>query len=142
MLDDAVNAKLTNERMLTAILTALALLAALLSAVGVYGITAYAVAQRRREIGIRAALGARPLQIVQFVSRHATIAVMVGGIIGVGAATVASRLIESALFGVERLQPTIYVIGVLAFVPIAALAAALPARAATTVDPLEALRAE
>jgi predicted permease len=141
-LRERIDATLAVERLLSAMIGAFALLALLLSAIGLYGVIAYAVAQRRREIGIRAALGARPLQLVRLVSRQALLATALGAALGVAAALAGSRLLETWLFGVERMDPGVYLAATGMLLLIAVLAAAVPARAATRLDPVQSLRVE
>jgi putative ABC transport system permease protein len=137
-----IDATLAGERLIASLVTGFALLAVLLAAIGLYGVIAYAVAQRRREIGIRAALGALPLQLAGFVSRQALLATAIGAVIGIAGAVAGSRLLESWLFGVDRLDPAFYLAAAGGFGLVALLAAALPAHAAAATDPLESLRVE
>jgi ABC-type antimicrobial peptide transport system permease subunit len=117
-------------------------LALALAAVGIYGVVAYATAQRRRELGIRLALGAEPAGLIRLIVRQAMLPVGLGLLAGLGAALGASRLLRSLLYGVSPLDVGTYV-GVAAFVAGVALVASwLPARRAARVDPLVALRAE
>jgi putative ABC transport system permease protein len=141
-LRERIDATLAGERLIASLVTGFALLAVLLAAIGLYGVIAYAVAQRRREIGIRAALGALPLQLAAFVSRQAVIATVLGAVIGIAGAVAGSRLLESWLFGVDRLDPLFYLLAAAGFGIVALLAAAVPAHAAAATDPLESLRVE
>jgi ABC-type antimicrobial peptide transport system permease subunit len=117
-------------------------MALVLGIIGVYGVISYAVSQRRREIGIRLALGAQQRELKKmFVYSGLTLA---GGGIGIGlvAAIALTRLMKSLLFGISPLDPATYV-AVPVFLAIAAvLASYLPARRAAAVDPVEALKAE
>jgi predicted permease len=119
-----------------------ALVAALLAALGLYGVLAHAVAQRRREIGIRIALGAGTHQVVTLVA-HSTLAMVGAGLAAglLGAATVV-RVSRSLLFEVSALEPWAFAFAAAAMAAVAVVAAALPARRATQVDPALALRAE
>jgi ABC-type antimicrobial peptide transport system permease subunit len=111
-----------------------------LCAVGVYGLLAQAVGQRTREIGVRMALGARPGDVVRHVVRGTAMSVVIGGVAGLGAAFILSRLVRHMLFQVSPTEPAIYA-GVLVVVfAVALLAAYLPARRATRIDPVVALR--
>jgi putative ABC transport system permease protein len=127
----------------TLVMLALAgLMALILGSVGIYGVIAYAVTQRTREIGIRMALGAEPASLRQMFVRHGLLLAGVGAAIGLSAAAGLTRLMSSLLFGVQALDPLTY-FGVAAIlITAAALASYLPARRATKVDPLDALRAE
>ena len=117
-------------------------MALILGIVGIYGVIAYAVTQRTREIGIRMALGAEPAGLRQMFVRHGLLLAGIGAVIGLGAAAGLTRLMSTLLFGVAALDPLTY-LGVAAIlIAAAALASYLPARRATKVDPLEALRAE
>jgi predicted permease len=119
---------------------ALGLLALALASVGVFGVVAYAVEQRTREIGIRMALGATRRQVVRHVLATNTRAVLVGLAAGLVLSSLGSRLLESYLFGVSRLDPVAHV-AVLALLALAGLAATVgPLRRATRIDPMHALR--
>ena len=115
-------------------------LAALLAALGIYGVLAYLVVQRRREIGIRMALGAEASNVRWLVVKEVGSMVIAGVLVGLPLAYGMARLSESLLFGVNAGNPLAYVLG-LALIAVVALAACyLPARRATRVDPLVALR--
>lgn len=117
-------------------------LALLLGLVGTYGVVSHAVAQRRREIGIRLALGAPRGVLQRMFVRHALAAAGVGVGIGLGAAAVLTRLIESQLFGITSFDLPTYVASATILVGAAMVASYLPARRASRVHPVEALRAE
>jgi putative ABC transport system permease protein len=120
----------------------LGVIALLVAVTGVYGVVAYSVSQRTREIGIRIALGAGPRRVVGDIVRESAWPVAIGVAIGLGVGVMASRAIASVLFEVEPTDPPTYVATALAL-SLAALAAAwLPARHASRVDPVAALRAE
>jgi len=117
-------------------------MALILGIVGIYGVIAYAVTQRTREIGIRMALGAQPAELQQLFVRQGLLLAGIGAVLGLASAAGLTRLMASLLFGVSALDPLTYA-GVAALLIVAAaLASYLPARRATAVDPLEALRAE
>jgi ABC-type antimicrobial peptide transport system permease subunit len=119
-----------------------AILALLLAAIGVYGVLAYLVAQRTREIGLRIALGARPGSVLGLVVGHSMRLSIAGVALGVAGAVMLGPTIESQLYGVRpRDIPTLIAVPV-ALLLIAVLASYIPARRATQVDPLTALRAE
>ncbi len=117
-------------------------MALVIGVIGIYGVIAYAVSQRTREIGIRAALGAQPARLLGMFVRQGLWLVAIGAAIGLGAAAGLSRVMSSLLFGVTALDPLTYA-GVSALLVAAAvLASYLPARRAIAVDPVQALRAE
>jgi putative ABC transport system permease protein len=118
------------------------LLGLALACVGIYGTVSYAVVRRTREVGIRMALGARKLDVLQMIVFESARPVMVGLIIGAVAAAGASRLLQSLLFGIGTLDPVSFLGVGLLFLAIAVLAAYLPARRAAHVDPLVALRCD
>jgi predicted permease len=117
-------------------------MASLLGVIGIYGVIAYVVSQRTREIGIRAALGARPQQLEKMFLLHGLTLCGVGVVVGVVVAAALGRSMSSLLFGIEPLDPTAYVAAVGVILAAAAFATYLPARRAATIDPIETLRAE
>ena len=117
-------------------------MALLLGVVGLYGVIAYAVTQRRREIGIRMALGAHHQQLTGMFVRHALLLTGVGVVCGLAAAPALTRLMSSLLFGVKSVDPVTYLAVSLGLAATAAVAAYLPARRAAGVNPVESLRAE
>jgi putative ABC transport system permease protein len=141
-LQDLVNDSIGDERFRTSLLTAFAGIALFLAALGIYGILAYFVTQRSRELGIRLALGAKPQAVFALVVRQGMQPVAIGAIAGVVAALALTGTIQSLLFGVTPLDPATYgsTIGILTLS--AFVACALPAARATRVDPLVALRDE
>jgi predicted permease len=117
-------------------------MALLLGIVGIYGVVAYVVAQRTREIGIRSALGAEPTQLTRmFVSQGLALG-GVGAVAGLVAAGVLGRWMSSLLFGISSLDPLAYVAALAATIAAAALASYLPARRAAKIDPMNTLRAD
>lgn len=117
-------------------------MALLLGIIGIYGVVAYTVAQRRREVGIRLALGAEPAAVQRMFLRHGVILAAIGCGVGLAGAMAVSRLMKSLLFGVTALDPTTYAIAPVALLMAALLACYFPARKAAAVDPSESLRAE
>jgi putative ABC transport system permease protein len=117
-------------------------LAMVLAAVGAGGVMAYTVAQRTREIGIRMALGAQRTQVLRQVMREGLVLTAAGLAIGSGAAWLLARLIQKLLFGVATHDPVAFLVSALLLSVVAASACALPARRASTVDPIRALRYE
>ena len=113
-----------------------------LAIVGVYGVLAYAVAQRRNEVGIRIALGAEPAMIKALFVRQGLILACMGGAIGLAAAGGLSRWISSLLFGVRPLDPVTYGASGAVILAAAMTASYIPARRAASVDPMETLRSD
>jgi predicted permease len=113
-----------------------------LGVVGIYGVIAYVVSQRTREIGIRSALGAEPRQLSKMFLLHGLALGAIGAVVGLVAATAVGRLMSSLLFGVGPMDPTAYVAAVVVTIAAAALASYVPARRAAMIDPVETLKAE
>ncbi|MGH7446098.1 MAG: FtsX-like permease family protein, partial [Longimicrobiales bacterium] len=132
-------ARTTMTLQLLAIAGAMALL---LGLIGIYGVVSYGVSQRRREIGIRLALGARPGEVRRMFVQHALVLVGVGVAIGLGAAAGLTRLMTSQLFGVSPLDPLTLVTVTLVLVAAAASASFLSAQRAAALDPVEVLKGE
>ena len=117
-------------------------MALVLGIIGIYGVISYAVSQRRREIGIRLALGAQQGELRKMFVRYGLTLAAAGVAIGLGSAVILMRLMKSLLFGISPLDPLTYAIVPVVLVAAAVLASYLPARRAAAVDPMEALRAE
>src|SRR5258707_661606 len=117
-------------------------IALLLSVIGIYGVTAYTVAQRTREIGIRMALGARRRDMAVLVLRQGLLAVLSGVALGIVISVVLTRFLASMLFEVKAIDPLTFILVPALLVAIAALACWLPARRAMLVDPVVALHHE
>jgi putative ABC transport system permease protein len=141
-MDDVVSGALSRPRFNLVLLSAFALVALALSAVGIYGVLASLVAQRTREIGIRVALGARGRDVVRLVVWEGMAPVIVGAAVGIAAAALATRALRTLLFGVTPLDPVSFAAAPALLAIVALLACYLPARRATRVDPLVALREE
>jgi predicted permease len=137
-----VDSTLFQERMLAALASGFGLLAMLLSSVGLYGLLAYGVARRVKEIGLRMALGAERRQVMALILKRAVTLVAVGVAIGLPAALAAARWIESMLFGLEPTDFVTLAGAIVLLLVTAQLAAYLPAWRASRVDPLAALRQE
>ncbi|MGA2186693.1 MAG: FtsX-like permease family protein [Bryobacteraceae bacterium] len=144
--DDQVNISVRPQALLLDLAGAFAVLATLLAMVGLYGVMAYSVTRRTREIGIRIALGAATARIRGMVMREMLLVPGVGIVVGVPASLGLARFVASLLFGVKPFDATVVAGAVLALSAAALLAgwlpARLPARRATRVDPLLALRDE
>ncbi len=134
--------ELTEPRFRAAVLSVFAALGTLLAAVGLYGVTSFHVSRRTREIGVRMALGATRADVLRAVMRDAALLVAAGAAVGLPAAALASRSLEALLYEVSPLDPPVLA-GATAFLAVVALAAGyVPARRASAVDPVRALRHE
>ncbi len=140
--DEYVSRSLARPRFNALLLSIFAGTALLLTAIGIYGVMAYSVAQRTNEIGIRIALGAGKASIFRLVVGQAMTLVGISLVVGLAGAFAATRLLHSLLFGVGASDPVTFVSIVLLVSAVAFVAAWLPARRATRVDPIIALRAE
>ena len=129
-------------RYYTMVMGLLAALGVIIAAVGLYGVLAYAIAQRTRELGVRIALGAQKTDVLELVLRTGAVATTIGLAAGIGGSLFLSRWIESMLVDVPRVDPISYGIAALIFAVIAFAACWIPARRATNVDPIVALRCE
>jgi predicted permease len=119
-----------------------AVIGAFLAAIGIYGLAAYNVTQRTREIGVRVALGALRIQIVRVILASAVRPLLFGGAIGLLASSLLTDLLVGMLYGVRPLDPVSFIGGAIVFATVAAVASLIPARRAASVNPVEALRAE
>ena len=129
-------------RFLTLLLSAFSAVALILASVGLYGVISYSVVQRRREFGIRIALGAQHLPVVGLVLGRGLLLAGAGIFIGLAGAFALTRLLSGFLFGITATDPATFIAVSLVLGAVAILASYLPARRATQVDPLIALRAE
>jgi putative ABC transport system permease protein len=139
---EQVNRRIQQERQLTVQLILFGAVALLLCAMGIYGMLAYTVGFRTREIGLRMALGAQRSNVVSMVIRESLIPVAIGIAMGLTAAFALTRLVESMLYGVKPNDPTTIVIAAVVFLVISAIAAFVPARRASRTEPMSALRYE
>ena len=117
-------------------------LALVLAAIGLYGVIAYSVSQRTREIGIRVAVGAQRGDVLRLIVGEGFKTAAVGVVLGLIAARFATRVLDSLLFDVTATDPFVFVTNAAILVVVALLASAIPARRAARVDPMEALRYE
>jgi putative ABC transport system permease protein len=141
-LEQVVSSSIAGARFRTSLLATFALVALLLSAIGVYGVMSYSVEQRSQEMGLRMALGASPRDVLRLITGHGMRLAIAGIAIGLVAAIGLTRVLESLLFGVSASDPlTFGAIGVL-LAAVASLASYIPARRATRADPMVVLRAE
>ena len=130
------------DRMISTLATAFAVLATLLAAVGLYGVLAYTVAQRTREIGVRMALGADSGRVRAMVLRQVGMMTLVGGVIGIAGALALGRAAKSLLFELQGHDPLVVVTAAVLLVVVALVAGYIPARRASRVQPMQALRYE
>jgi predicted permease len=141
-LDDFVGSSLFQEKISASLLAILACIAFVLAAIGLYGVMAYSVSQRTKEIGIRVALGALRSDVLGMITRQAMSFLAVGLAIGGVAALILGRLVGSLLFGVSPADPAVYIVTGVAALLLSLASAAIPATRAMRVDPTVALRHE
>jgi ABC-type antimicrobial peptide transport system permease subunit len=141
-MDDVVSASLSDRRFNLFLIGAFAVLALVLAAAGTYGVMAYLVTQRYRELGVRLAVGARPSSILGLVMRQGFFIAAIGTAAGLGAWWVIARGLETLLFGVTPTDPLTLAGAVATLFAMTALACAGPARRAARVDPVVVLRSE
>jgi putative ABC transport system permease protein len=141
-MDDQIETTLSNERMIELLAISFGLLATILAGVGLYGVLAYSTAQRTREIGIRIALGSTRIEISRLVLMDVLRLAGIGIVVAIPCSVMLGRLLRSQLFGVSTADPLTLGTVVLLVALVAVVAAILPARRASTVDPTTALRAE
>jgi predicted permease len=141
-LADQVNRSLGQERLVAELSGLFGLLALVLASMGLYGVMTYMVARRTREIGIRVALGAERAEVLRMVLREALGLVAVGTLFGLPLALAFTRLISSQLYGIRPYDPWAITIATVVLASVSALASFVPARRATQVDPIVALRYE
>ena len=139
---EAVDRLLFNERLVARLFGLFGALGLMLACVGLYGLLSYSVTLRTREIGIRTALGAQRRDVLVLVLRQGLVLVIVGLTLGAAAATCVTRLLESLLYGVRPTDPFTFALTAVLLIAIGLVASSLPARRATRVDPMTALRCE
>jgi putative ABC transport system permease protein len=141
-MEHIVSTSVTQPRFNLFLIALFSVLALLLSAAGIYGVTSYSVSQRTHELGIRMALGAQVRDVLGMILKQGMGVIAVGLVLGLGAAFLLLRLMKSLLFGVTETDPLTFVVTTVVLTFVALIACYVPARRATKVDPLEALRYE
>jgi predicted permease len=141
-MEEIVSESVARQRFSMMLLGIFAALALVLAAVGIYGVMSYSVAQRTREFGIRMALGAQTRDVLKLAVGHGLKLVLIGIAIGLGAAFVLTRVMSSLLYGVSATDPLTFIAISLVLVGVAVVASFIPARHATKIDPMVALRYE
>jgi ABC-type antimicrobial peptide transport system permease subunit len=141
-LEAQVSLSFAQERAVAGLAGLFGVVALLLAAVGLYGVTAYSVAQRTNEIGIRMALGASRTNVVRLILRGASLRVLVGLALGIPLAIGAGRLISAQLYGVSSWDPVALAVAAATLALSAFFAAVIPARRAASISPMQALRNE
>jgi ABC-type antimicrobial peptide transport system permease subunit len=141
-LSASLHESLSYRRLLTGLLAAFAVPAVLLAGLGIYGVVAYLVTQRTRELGIRMALGAQPSAVLGLVLGEGMRLAVLGVAIGAASSLVATRWLRAQLYGVSPTDPVTFLAAAAALAAIAVLATLVPARRATGIDPARILKAE
>jgi putative ABC transport system permease protein len=141
-MDDLMARSVSSQRFYMLLLALFALLGLILAAVGIYGVMSYAVAERTNELGIRLALGASPRDVLRLMLKHGLQLATIGLGIGLAGAFGLTRVMKGFLFGISATDPLTFASIALLLLAVASLACYLPARRATKVDPLVALRYE
>jgi len=142
MMQDQVDARLDQERSVAQLTGLFGILALILAAVGLYGVTAYSVERRTSEIGVRIALGANRGSVIAMVLRGAFLQILIGLLIGIPASIGCARLIASQLYEVKGWDPIVLGGSVVSLAICALFASIVPARKAASINPVIALRAE
>jgi ABC-type antimicrobial peptide transport system permease subunit len=141
-MEEIVSNAVAQPRFFTVLLGTLAVVAVVLSLAGIYGVISYLVSQRTQEIGIRMALGAQSAQVLRLVLRQGAAVTAIGLVLGLAGAAAGAHYLEGLLFGVEPLDPVTFALAALVFAAVATAASLIPARRATRLQPVSALRAE
>ena len=141
-MDEAAARSIASDRMVALLLTAFALLALVLAAIGIFGVLSYSVAQRTRELGVRMALGAQRRDVLRLVLRETTPLVAIGIVVGIGVGLGVTRLMSAMLYEIQPRDPVTFIGVPCVLAAVGLLAALLPARRAARVDPLVALRSD
>jgi ABC-type antimicrobial peptide transport system permease subunit len=137
---EAMDSALAEERFRAVLVSLFSTMALTLAGVGLYGVMAYMVTQRTKEIGVRVALGARPAQILSEVLRSGSRLAIVGTIVGIILAAAVSKFVGALVYGVRSLDTWAFLGAVAVLIAVTLLACLIPARRATAIDPVRALR--
>jgi predicted permease len=141
-MDDLIDAELGRRRLILALLEAFSGAAFLLAIIGIYGVVSYSVVERRREIGVRTALGARRSDILRMVAQKGLQLALAGVAIGIASSLALTGVMNSLLYQVGATDPQVFLIAALSFLLVALVASFLPALRASRIDPIDALRSE
>jgi len=141
-LEQIVDRAVAPRRLITNLLGAFSLLALLLASLGLYGVIAYSVGQRTRELGIRMAIGAQRGDVLRLVLREGLTTAGIGVVLGLIGALLTTRLLQGLLFGVSATNPLTFAVNAMILLAVAIAACLIPARRAARIDPMEALRHE
>jgi ABC-type antimicrobial peptide transport system permease subunit len=140
--DEQIADRFTEERMISRLTTLFGALALLLAAIGLYGVTAYAVVRRTPEIGIRMALGAERGGVIAMIMRGAMLQTLLGLAIGIPVAMLCVRFVKTQLYEITSADHTVMTGSIVTLAVAACIAAVIPARRAASIDPVKALRVE
>ena len=141
-LDRQIEENVFLDRLITTLAASFAALATLLAAIGLYGVLAYSVAQRTREIGVRMALGAGGGRVRRMVLRQLGVMLVIGGAVGIVVAVILGHVARALLYGLDGTDPTVFAAGSALLAAVALTAGYVPARRASQIDPMDALRSE
>jgi putative ABC transport system permease protein len=137
-----ISSGIVEDQLVVLLMTFMGTVAFVLVVVGVYGVLSHSVSERTREFGVRIAMGARPVDLLQSVLMQGVVLLSTGLLLGIAGALLSSRFLSSLLFGVDPLDPTAFILAPVLLAVVALLACYLPARRATQVDPMAVLRHE
>ena len=141
-MDEILGESLAVDRLGTLLFASFAVLGLVLSAIGIYGVMAFAVTQRTQEFGVRLALGAQRSRVIKLVLKEGSLLALIGALIGLAGAYLTGRALQSTLYGVEALDVYAFLVVAVVLLCAAMIASLLPALRASRVDPIEALRSE
>ena len=139
-MEQDIETSLWQERLIAALASVFAIASAVLVAIGLYGMLAYSIARRTREIGVRMALGARPANVIEMIARDVLLSVAPGLILGIAVYASCARIISPVLYGVRPMDAISLIAAIVLIALVAAMAGFVPARRAVSIEPSEALR--